>query len=304
MFNKFKSIAVVTTLFLTTGLFSCDKTQDIEPAKTGSARVAAVAPGIPTKTFRLAQVGKSKVTYNAAGQIVKADDGHHRIEYTYQAGNKILVSHFYENLLRWTTLIQLDANNRCTSSTSTDLTLAKKYVSDERTKYYTYNANGQLKTVNSYDRNNLAANTYSFAYYSPDDIFFPGENDIKLIAHVDQATKTSWTTAFSYGVYYQGGLTYACGLMPNKGNVNQVAHLSQWGAEPLSDIIDFFLPVYGVTPQHLYNFRWLQQVGGAGKVYEEETIQYSLNGSGYIDKVLPINGLPVPYTFEVGKQNP
>ena len=301
MFNPFKSIAVITTLFLATGLFSCDKTQDIVPAETGSARIAAVAPGIPVKTFRLSQVNKTKVTYNANGQIVKADDGHHRIEYAYQAGSKILVSHFYENNLRWTTLIQLDANNRCVSSKSTDLSPTKKYVSDERTKTYTYNADGQLKSVNSYDRNNVAVISYSFAYYSPGDDHFPGLGDLKIIAYTDKVTNTSWTTAFSYGVYYQNGFTNTCPLHPNTGNVNQGLHLNQWGAEPLSDIIDFFLPVYGIMTHHLYDFRWLQQVGGAGNAYEEETIVYTVK-NGYIDICFPFNGSQVPYTYEAGKQ--
>ena len=292
MFKQIKRIAVATTIMLTVGLAACEKTQDIVPVQTGAAKTAVITPGTP-KTFRLTQVGKMKVSYNHDGTIDKADDSHHRIQYDYQAGNKILVSHFYENNLRWTTQIQLDANGRCVSSKSTNVT-PKQYITEEQTLNYTYNGDGRLEYVKSYDRQALATNSYEFTYSPVSNPPYTG--DLSALTHINKASNTMWSVGFNAGHYYLKNGGVDCPLLVNKGNVNQVIHLSQWGAEPTADIIDFFLPIYGVMPRHLIN-RWIYSDGNGSD--ENTNMVYSVDANDLIETCYTFDESTVPYTYEV-----
>ncbi|GAB3936199.1 hypothetical protein [Larkinella terrae] len=306
MFNPLKKGVLSTIFLVTASLSACHNEQDVIPAQRSSARVAVNLPGAPNKIRRLTQVGKMKVYYAHDGiheaRIDKVDNGHHRIQYDYQAGNKILISHYYDNLLGWTTLVQLDANGRCISSKSTDFTQAKKYVSDEHELFYSYNDRNQLTWVSASKPGAIKLSGYEFRYY--EDPFYlhnilqlrkygPAGN---LTQAVNFLQSQYWNNGDIAVSYWPNGSYVKCPFQLNKGGVNQALHLNEWGADPVSDIIDFFLPIYGAQSSHLLNGAMVIEGQNFTEVH---SMTYDLDADGYVSAVYTHNEKTTPYAYEL-----
>lgn len=307
MNNPFKQGLLTTIVVVSASLTACDKVQDVVPAQTSTAKLSINSPGFPQKVHRLAQVGKMKVSYVNDGiheaRIEKADDGHHRIQYTYQTDTQILVSHYYNNLLRWTTLIKLDANGRCVSSQSTDLTASKKYVSDEHELFYTYNNRNQLTWISASKPGAIKLSGYEFLYYGEDPFYIHNILQLKKygptgdnIQTVNFLQSKYWYNGNIAVSYWPKGSYKDCPYQLNKGGVNQALHLNEWGADPVSDIIDFFLPIYGAQSSHLLNGAMVVE---GQKFTETHGITYSLDVDGYISAVYTHDEKTTPYTYEL-----
>ncbi|GAB2596057.1 hypothetical protein [Spirosoma areae] len=291
MNNYFKNTAVITTILLTTGLFSCEKNQDVIPATPASTSGTDQASLIIVKS-RLAKVGKTVLTYGANGKLDKADDQHHRIQYTYPAGNQILVSHFYNNALAWTNLITLDGNGRAGSSKSTDLSATKKYALDERVLNYAYD-NGRLVSIKPTVGARADQSEYVFNY-NPD-------SDLESIFQKNAAGNQASITSFGYGYYVQSGkFLHNIPVTPNNKSVNENLHLSQFGPESLGDVIDFFLPIYGTMSSHLINGVVVFGAGN-GVITESHYFTYDLAPTGNIETAYTMEEATTPFVYELIK---
>lgn len=295
MNNPFKMTVAGVVLAFAVGLSACDKNHDVIPVEKGAARAAANVVLPAPKVERLTQAGKMKVYYDKDGRIEKADDSHHRIQYAYHSDNTILVNHFYDNNLRWTTQIKLDADGRCISSKSTNTMPNKPYVSDQRELSYTYDAKGRLIKVNGPGFGQLKPSGYEFEYYPDNHPTKAG--DLIMMEQKNEMGKVVFQAAFDYGSYMNGTTPQTIPMSANNGKVNQGVHLSDWGAEPFADIIDFFLPIYGTMSPHLVNYIIL--IDPSTWQLPQHNIGYSLDIFGYIEGIYIHDEKTVMYTYEL-----
>lgn len=171
-FVKFAS--GVACLAFSMSLMSCEKNLDLAPQNptTADPKVTPVANGgiivsIP-KVYKLIMYGDNKLTYNAAGKLVKVVAGgvanEDSIVYTHSAG-KISFAAFGNNQLSSEGTFTLDAKNRCIESVTTTFTYFSYGTIVNESKFkFEYNAGGQLikrtnlkkpteRNVYSYDGN-------------------------------------------------------------------------------------------------------------------------------------------------------
>lgn len=283
MNNPFKMTVAGVTLALAVSLSACDKNHDIIPVEKGAAREAFTIPGAP-KIKKLTKIGKMNVYYDRDDKVSFVSDGHHAIKYSYPTVDQILVSHSYDNIQRWTTLIKLDQNNRCISSQSTDLSLTKKYVADEREMVYQY-TNGKLTSVHPQVGGVPQPEGYTFVYDTGS--WAESKGDLVQAKALDHNGQQITKTVIGYGTYFLGNVAYNCTIWENRNLLNLTTHLSDWGAEPFGDVIDFFLPVYGFISNHLVNYIYI--LDATNKPVETHYLLYDVGAQNVVNGIYTLN---------------